>query len=80
MIGHRFAAAAVCSLALVSLVVPGSAAHAQSLSYCRADAARLCPGTRPGGGRLAQCLKAHQDQVSIGCAKELKGMKSRMGR
>jgi hypothetical protein len=28
-----------------------SSAQAQKLRYCREDAARLCPGMRPGGGK-----------------------------
>jgi hypothetical protein len=68
------------SLSLIWL--PGSTltANAQRFAYCKADAARLCPGVRPGGSGLAKCLKEHKDEVSIGCAKELKQLKSEMGK
>src|SRR3954471_20489605 len=29
---------------------------------CRPDAQRLCPGIKPGGGRIAQCLKARRNE------------------
>lgn len=34
---------------------------------CRADAERLCKGVEVGKGRLAQCLKEHEAQVSGEC-------------
>lgn len=53
---------------------------AGQFAYCRADAQRLCPGVRPGGGALKGCLKEHENEVSIGCAKELKALKAKMGK
>lgn len=34
---------------------------------CRADVARVCPGARPGGGAVAQCLRQNLTQLSDGC-------------
>jgi hypothetical protein len=44
------------------------------------DAAKICPGVEPGGGKLIGCLKEHENDVTIGCAKELKAIKSKMGK
>jgi hypothetical protein len=60
---------------LTSLGASTLPARAQALAYCKADAERLCPGVRPGGGRLVKCLKANENEVSIGCAKEIKKTK-----
>ena len=76
----KFSIALGFSLALGSLAASAPAAHAQRLAYCKADAERLCAGIKPGGGALKKCLKEHEDEVSIGCAKELKKIKAEMGK
>ena len=67
-------------MVVFALAASPPSASAQALAYCKADAERLCPGERPGGGRLAKCLKSHENEVSIGCAKELKKVKAEMGK
>jgi hypothetical protein len=49
------------------------------MKYCKADFERLCPGVQPGGGRIIGCLKAHKEEISIGCGKALQAMKGKMG-
>ena len=44
---------------------------------CSADLEKLCPGVQPGGGRIGQCLREHQDQVSEGCKSALATARSR---
>jgi cysteine rich repeat protein len=73
-------AACFCFLILCSFAASGPLAQAQQFTYCKSDVHRLCAGIRPGEGRLAHCLKAHVNEVSIGCAKELKKVKSNMSR
>lgn len=46
--------------------------------YCRADIERLCPGEKPGGGRIKECLKTHKEEMSVGCAKALQELKKSM--
>jgi hypothetical protein len=73
--------AIVAALAVLTSLGPTTLpARAQALAYCKADAERLCPGVRPGGGRLVKCLKANENAVSIGCAKEIKKLKTEMGK
>ena len=75
----RYTVATVCSMVLFSVVTSGPPAQAQGqFAYCKADAARLCQGVPPGGGRMLGCLKAHENDLTVGCAKELKKLKARM--
>ena len=81
---------AYTSLAVALLIVLANqrALHAQgatggargALAACKADAERICPGVTPGGGKLIGCLKQHENDVTIGCAKELKAIKTKMGK
>jgi hypothetical protein len=50
------------------------------LAACKADVKKICLGVAPGGGRLIKCLKQHENDVTIGCAKELKAIKAKMGK
>ncbi|WP_311030494.1 cysteine rich repeat-containing protein [Mesorhizobium koreense] len=68
------------SAGVFSVLPFGSAAYAQSLDYCKKDAARLCKGVQMGEGRMLKCLKAHEDDLTVGCAKELKTLKAKMGK
>ena len=34
---------------------------------CEADYRRLCSGVRPGGGRILQCLEAHEAELTQAC-------------
>ena len=38
---------------------------------CKPDAEKLCPGVQPGQGRVADCLKQHQDQLSGACREKI---------
>jgi hypothetical protein len=80
----RHVAFASLAVALIALTNQ-HAAHAQgaaggALAACKADAERICPGVKPGGGKLIGCLKEHENDVTIGCAKELKAIKSKVGK
>jgi hypothetical protein len=74
---RHFAIASAFSLAaLVSAAPNAFAQQAEAMKYCKADVARLCPGVQMGGGRIIACLKAHKEEVSIGCGQ---AMKAKMG-
>lgn len=42
---------------------------------CAKDVETLCPGIKPGDGRIATCLKEHQDKVSPECKAQHEKMK-----
>lgn len=55
--------------------------NAFDAAACNADAARLCPGTSVQNGSQLECLKGHADQLSFGCAKEMRKLSANtMGR
>jgi cysteine rich repeat protein len=52
-----------------------AAARANELkefSSCVADAEKLCPGTKPGGGQIMLCLRTHQGDLSSDCMQEMR--------
>jgi hypothetical protein len=58
---------------------PGPAAGARpgamaAMEVCRPDLAAVCPGVQPGGGRIAQCLRANFRVLSPPCKQALLAM------
>jgi hypothetical protein len=39
---------------------------------CRSDVAKLCKGVQPGGGRIIECLKEHESELSEPCRTHFK--------
>jgi hypothetical protein len=73
-------ASAIALVALASATPSVLAQQAETIKYCKADVARLCPGVQMGGGRIIACLKAHKMGLSVGCAQGLQKMKAQMGK
>lgn len=72
--------AVTLSIWALALSAPSALAQqAEAMKYCKADVARLCPGVQMGGGRIINCLKAHKEEVSIGCGKAIQAIKGKMG-
>ena len=65
-----FARALAAALLVAALAPAASAQLDEVREACRADAARLCPGTA-GGGRVAACLVAQAPALSGECANAL---------
>jgi hypothetical protein len=68
------------SASLFSIAGIGLSFSAPGFAYCKADIHRLCRGMMPGGGKILKCLKAHENDLTVGCAKELKAMKAKMNK
>jgi hypothetical protein len=49
------------------LAMATGASAAQNARPCAEDAAKLCQGMQPGGGRVAKCLKEHSSELSPAC-------------
>jgi len=72
--------ATIVLLYLAAAVIIAEPAPAKGLRYvqmreavaaCRADYFRLCPGVRPGAGRVLVCLNAQAEKLSQPCFQAL---------
>ncbi len=50
---------------------------AQGSGPCAEDAAKYCKDVQPGQGRMAQCLKEHENELSAACKEHIAQMKQR---
>jgi Cysteine rich repeat len=41
--------------------------YAQESLICADDIEKFCKGIKPGGGRILNCLKAHETELSVSC-------------
>jgi hypothetical protein len=66
------------AIASSTLVVSPALAVTESalMKACKGDVMKLCPHVPFGGGKIIECLKKHENQMTVGCAKELKQLKS----
>lgn len=46
---------------------------------CSGDVQRLCPGIKPGGGRVGECLKARMHEVSPQCVEAVRTSRANRG-
>jgi hypothetical protein len=59
-------------LSLVLATVPAPAQPTALQAACAQDAATLCPGLTPGGGRILACFRQKSGQLSDGCRSALR--------
>jgi hypothetical protein len=58
----------IVAVMFASLCATGAIAQtAAEQAACRSDFAKLCKGTKPGGGRILTCLAEHKDKLSPAC-------------
>ncbi|HEV2554663.1 MAG TPA: cysteine rich repeat-containing protein [Bosea sp. (in: a-proteobacteria)] len=64
--------AALASLVLATASAPLLAQDRDAMRQaCGPDVARLCPGVKPGGGRILACFKEKAADLSPGCRSAL---------
>ena len=72
---------ALVSTAFAMLAVVATDAGAQAKKGdgpCAADAKKFCGEVKPGGGRIAKCMKSHQAELSPACQAEMKRVEERV--
>jgi hypothetical protein len=56
---------------LLSASTAWAAGGGEVRQACASDARALCSGVKPGGGRLAACMRENTDKLSLGCRRAL---------
>jgi hypothetical protein len=64
-VNHRWPLVSMILIACALVVQASSAAMADR--PCRADIQKFCADVKPGGGRVAACLKKHDAELSPAC-------------
>ncbi len=72
----RFLLLAITSSAFMLGPALAATTEADLMKACKGDVQKLCPNVPMGGGKILDCLKKHENQMTVGCAKELKKLKS----
>ncbi|MCJ7483856.1 MAG: cysteine rich repeat-containing protein [Thermodesulfovibrionales bacterium] len=66
LLSQRSALFIIVSLFCVVLY-SDSQANAQESLICADDIEKYCKEIKPGGGRILNCLKAHENELSVSC-------------
>jgi hypothetical protein len=59
------------------LCMAGSVSAEEVDKPCVADANKLCKDVQPGEGRVAQCMKEHEKELSPACKENIKKLKEK---
>jgi hypothetical protein len=58
--------------------IQGAKAQSKEVGQaCQGDVQQHCQGVKPGQGRVASCLKAHESELSTACKDEVAQVKSK---
>lgn len=52
-------------------------AYSAGQDACSEDVAKFCKDVRPGGGRIAACLTAHENELSPSCKASIGGARAK---
>jgi hypothetical protein len=73
IVAIMFAVAALwLSLAAVHVI------EAQGQGPCADDLQKFCKDVQPGAGRMARCLKEHENDLSLACKRQIEEVKKRV--
>lgn len=79
--GGRMMAVAAGSMMVYALLFSGTAVAAPTAGKrqgpCSDDVAKYCKDVQPGGGRMARCLKQHEQELSPACKQHVAEVKKR---
>jgi hypothetical protein len=64
---HENELSAACKEHIAQMRQRGKEIH----EACQDDAMKLCKDVKPGGGRIARCLKEHREELSPECREKL---------
>ena len=67
------------SAAVLMLFAAGAARAQQGDRPCKADAEKFCKDVKPGEGRIVDCLKAHEAELSADCKANGMGVRGKGG-
>jgi hypothetical protein len=65
-------------IAMLSIGVAAAGDTPAAKNACADDVAKFCKDVKPGGGRLAHCLKQNEDQLSPACKSSIEESKTRI--
>jgi len=71
----KWCAVVVVFVGVVWLVA--SNVYAQASRPCAEDVEKFCKGVQPGGGRIAECLKQHENELSGPCKQRIQETRER---
>jgi hypothetical protein len=70
---HRIAALLAFSVSAALPLAHAADTPAAALAEaCKQDVQTLCPGVKPGEGRVAACLKSNRSKISDACKSAIK--------